>query len=179
MMKSPLSYIPTLFILSRKNARDEIMKICKHDLYTGNYLHGKAWSLEHIVPQSRFKDKSKINDLFNLSAIDVRLNSSRGNKKFGNVMGRDNNYGCKASKTLFCPPMGKGEVSRSIAYMIEQYGDLIDLENVIDIETLMTWNELFPPSDEEKLKNEFVYELQSSYNRFIEDHSLVFDIGLV
>jgi len=75
--------------------------------------------------------------------------------------------------------MGKGEVSRSIAYMIEQYGDLIDLENVIDIETLMTWNELFPPSDEEKLKNEFVYELQSSYNRFIEDHSLVFDIGLV
>ena len=174
---SLLSYIPTIFILSQKNARDYIMTICKNDLYTGHYLHNKVWSLEHIIPQSRFMDKRKRNDLFNLDAIDVRLNSSRGNKKFGNVIGKDNNYGCKASKKLFCPPMGKGEVSRVIAYMYEEHGHVIDMENVIDPNTMKEWNELFPPNDEEKRKNDIIYDIQGNFNRYVEDSTLVFEIG--
>ena len=170
-----MAYIPFITILSRKKAREQIMNMCKTDLYTGEFLHGKCWTLEHIVPQSRFTTKKNINDLFNLSAVDSRLNSSRGNKKFGNVSGNKNIYGCRSSKYLFCPTMGKGEVSRSVAYMFDLYGYDIDMEKVIDIDTLLEWNDLYPPTDLEKEKNEIVYEIQNSYNKFVEDNTLNFD----
>ena len=51
------------------------------------------------------------------------------------------------------------------------------MENVIDSNTMKEWNELFPPNDEEKRKNDIIYDIQGNFNRYVEDSTLVFEIG--
>ena len=74
---------------------------------------------------------------------------------------------------MFCPIVGKGEVARKCAYMIERYGHSIDIDNLIDNDTIMNWNYTYPPGDEEKRRNELIYEIQGTYNRFVEDSSIL------
>ena len=170
---SPVAITATanLMLLSRRRARTEMIRICPRDIYTGLFLEGPAWSLEHVVPQSRMKGSKGKNDLHNLGGLHTRINSSRGNKKFGEPVRPRDIMGCKVSPLLFSPMIGKGEVARKCAYMIEIYGDSIDVVNVIDVETMIEWNHMFPPGDEEKRKNDVIFNIQGSYNRFIEDSS--------
>ena len=170
-----LSYISTpIVLLGRKNARIITKKINHSDLYTGKNLNDKIWTLEHVVPQSRVSNDGKKNDLHNLAGIESKLNSSRGNKKFGDCMYDYKLYEeCKLSKKLFEPHFGKGDVARICAYMLETYGDSIDEDNLIDKETLLRWNYENPPCDKEKRKNELIYEVQGNYNRFIDDHNFI------
>lgn len=171
MKINKLSYVPSIVFFSKKNAREIIHTICQKDLYTGQNLHGRQWTLEHIVPQSRISSPGKKNDLHNLAGVESVLNSSRGNKKFGDSMISYKLYDeCKISKHLFSPYTGKGVAARTCAHMIEIYGGSIDQNEVIDYETILKWNYEHPPSDHEKRKNEIIYEIQGTYNRFIDDH---------
>lgn len=160
-----------LLFLSRKKARFEIRGVCPRDLYTGLELSKDVWTLEHVVPQSRIHPPGKMNDLHNLGGLHTRINSSRGNKKFGDPVKSRDFMGCRVSPTLFSPRVGKGEVARKCAYMIETYGEHIDVPSVIDSDTMIEWNHMYPPEDDEKRKNDFVYELQGTFNRFVEDSS--------
>lgn len=170
---SPLLFttMTKLVFLSRKKARLEICKIYPKDIYTGLDLSKDVWTLEHVVPQSRIIRPGKENDMHNLAGLHTRINSSRGNKKFGDPVVYRDFRGCRVSPTLFSPLKGKGEVARKCAYMIERYGDCIDQKSLIDIETMLLWNDMYPPGDDEKRRNERIYELQNIYNRFIEDSS--------
>ena len=162
-----------IVLYSRKEARRQIQIICPKDIYTGRVLDKGVWTLEHVVPQSRITHPGQKNDLHNLGGLHTRINSSRGNKKFGDPSVYRNFMGCKVSPTLFCPMVGKGEVSRKCAYMIEMYGNHIDSLMLIDRETMMEWNDMYPPLEDEKRKNSLIFELQGTYNRFIEDSSLL------
>lgn len=170
-------YVTPIVFFSKKNAREIIHTICKTDLYTGKILHGRHWTLEHIVPQSLIYTGGKKNDLHNLAGVESVLNSSRGNKKFGDSMISYKTYEeCKISKNLFSPLIGKGDSARVCAYMIETYGGSIDKNNLIEDETILRWNYENPPSDYEKRKNELIYKLQGTYNRFVDNHQSLQEI---
>ena len=126
-----------------------------------------------MVPQSRITSPGQKNDLHNLGGLHTRINSSRGNKKFGDPSVYRDFMGCKVSPTLFCPMVGKGEVARKCAYMIEMYGHHIDSSMLIDWDTMVEWNDTYPPLDDERRKNSLIFELQGTYNRFVEDSSLL------
>ena len=165
-----------ILFLSAKRARVEIRKLYTRDIYTGLLLPKDVWTLEHVVPQSRVSHPGKKNDLHNLAGLHTKINSSRGNKKFGDPQRLQPNRefkGCMVSKTLFAPKVGKGEVARKCAYMIEQYGDSVDSYNLIDSETMLRWNYIYPPGDDEKRRNDMIYEIQGTYNRFVEDSSIL------
>jgi len=171
-MKKTMTFVVSY--LSRKKARQVIKNICVKDLYTGYNLNDRIWTLEHVVPQSRINNNGKKNDLHNLVGISSILNKSRGNKKFGDSMFkykiRDE---CRISKDLFSPFMGKGHVARTCAHMINMYGDAIDHDNLIDKNTLLRWNYDNPPDYDEKKRNELIYEIQGTYNKFIEDFTIL------
>lgn len=165
-----------ILFLSAKKAKMEIKKLYPRDIYTGLLLPKDVWTLEHVVPQSRVSHPGKKNDLHNLAGLHTRINNSRGNKKFGDperLQPSRDFKGCKVSKTLFSPVVGKGEVARKCAYMIEEYGEGIDVYNLIDEDTMMEWNHIYPPGDDEKRRNDIIYEIQGTYNRFVEDSSIL------
>ena len=162
-----------ILFLSAKKSKMEIKKLYPMDIYTGLLLPKDVWTLEHVVPQSRVSHPGKKNDLHNLAGLHTRINSSRGNKKFGEPVSPRDFKGCKVSKTLFSPVVGKGEVARKCAYMIERYGEGIDVYNLIDHDTMMIWNDMYPPGDDEKRRNEIIYDIQGTYNKFVEDSSIL------
>lgn len=110
-------------------------------------------------------------DLHNLAGLHTRLNSRLGNKSFGEPAKFRQHQGCKISPLLFCPVVGRGEVARKCAYMASQYGVSVDLPRVISVDTMLEWNERYPPTDDEKRKNDLVYDLQGTYNQFVVDSS--------
>ena len=63
-------------------------------------------------------------------------------------------------------------IARSIAYMKLTYPDLT-VENVIDYDTLIEWNQQYPPNQYEKNKNELCYTIQGNRNLFIDNHKLL------
>lgn len=67
--------------------------------------------------------------------------------------------------------MGRGEVARKCAYMASQYGLSVDLPRVISVDTMLEWNERYPPTDDEKRKNDLIYDVQGTYNQFVVDSS--------
>ncbi|CAM9698492.1 unnamed protein product [Ectocarpus sp. 6 AP-2014] len=154
---------------SKKQARDITKRLSPVDTYTGLTLPHPTWSLEHVVPQSRISPPGRKNDLHNLTGTHTRVNSMRGNKAFGNPATFKEFRGCKFSPVLFCPNSGKGEVARKVAYMTDLYGSSVDTASVISWETILEWNDRYPPNDNEKRKNELIFDLQGNWNRFIED----------
>lgn len=48
-----------------------------------------------------------------------------------------------------------------------------------NVPTWLEWNERYPPTDDEKRKNDLVYDVQGTYNQFVVDSSelnRVFDV---
>lgn len=160
-----------LAFFSRKQARNITKQLCPRDIYTGGELSKNTWTLEHVVPQSRIVSPGRKHDLHNLGGLHTMINSRRGNKAFGDPIEFRDFKGCKISTYLFSPVVGKGEVARKCAYMFEQYGEFIDIPSVISEETMLEWNDMFPPSDDEKKKNELIYKVQGTFNKYIEDSS--------
>ena len=135
-----------------------------NDLYTNMKLLPKSTTIEHVVPKSRLP-KTAIWDLNNLVLIDKDLNQFRGNTKFGT----------KTIKAVsFCPKFNKGHVSRICAHMFEKYPNT-NTKLVIDKKTLLLWNEMYPVTDFEKYVNEYIFNVQGTFNRFTEDDINIFD----
>jgi endonuclease I len=169
MRVHPLFIGAHFILLSRKKSREFIKRLYPTDIYTGRALRTGVWTLEHVVPQSRISSPGRKHDLHNLGGLHTRINSRRGNKAFGDPANFKDLYGCQVSPNLFSPARGKGEVARKCAYMLEQYGELIDMPSVMSQETMLKWNDMFPPCDDEKRRNELIHEVQGSFNKFVED----------
>ncbi|BBG92725.1 hypothetical protein Prudu_000543 [Prunus dulcis] len=113
-------------------------------------LAGKpeGWNREHLWPRSYgLKDGPSLTDLHNIRPADVNVNSSRGNKYYGE---------CDVYSTKCLKPANK--------------------EAALDTETdkdrwapPKQWNEIDPPSREEKLRNERVCRFyQHNRNPFVD-----------
>ena len=120
---------------------------------------------EHIFPQSFTKYYSKANkDMHNIYLTNYYTNNLRSNKKFSHVVNET------TTQKYYIPcNYSRGTIARSLAYMKYSY-PLLNLSNVIDSSIILTWNELYPPTELELKKNNIIFKYQGNKNIFIEDY---------
>jgi endonuclease I len=150
-----------------------------------------AFNKEHIWAQSHGIDASgpAYSDLHHIRACNSTMNSTRGDKDFDNrqnISGVTEVNGCWYTSKAWEPPdAAKGDVARAVLYMDvryeNKYNGKVDLETVDSIgtstdgnqlgklSTLIAWNELDPPDDFERRRNELIYTTyQYNRNPFID-----------
>ncbi len=150
-----------------------------------------SFNKEHLWAQSHGIDETgpAYSDLHHIRACDSTMNSTRGDKDFDNrqnVSGAEEKNGCWYTSKAWEPPdAAKGDVARAVLYMDvryeNKYNGKVDLELVDSIgtstdgnqlgklSTLIAWNELDPPDDFEKRRNELIYTTyQYNRNPFID-----------
>ena len=160
----------------------------------------KEYSIEHIVPQSNFKDNKLLKcDMHNLLYYPSKLNLHRSNYKYisdfklyetsvlldslGNkvkfINKKNDDYSIKTSeKKIFLPPEKyRGSIARSSMYFLTTYTEFenIILDKVIDPYTLLTWHHMYPVTDYEKEKELKISECQGNSNIFIKEPRLLVD----
>ena len=71
-------------------------------------------------------------------------------------------------KKLFIPSVqSRGSISRSLAYFSTKYNFTQELPNVIDINTMIKWNQDYPVNVDEYHKNIIIYKYHNVVNPFI------------
>ncbi len=150
-----------------------------------------SFNKEHIWPQSRgCQNAPAQGDLHHIRACDSTMNSTRNNKNYDyrrNVAGAVEMNGCWYTTTpedAWEPPdSAKGDVARAVLYMDVRYENTcntkVDLvltnglnpgaNQLGNLATLIEWNELDPPDDFERRRNELIYSTyQFNRNPFID-----------
>ncbi|MDE2141363.1 MAG: endonuclease [Elusimicrobia bacterium] len=162
----------------------------KGDQDGDGYSRGQVMNVEHVFPQSLFKqDLPMRSDLHHLMATFEHPNGMRGSLPFGVVTGPadySNNAGAKRGNFHFEPPdFTKGRVARAMLYFYTRYkdepffapgGHAAAFWNP-QIETLLDWNRRFPPTIEERARNDQVEAFQHNRNPFVDDPGLADRIG--
>ncbi len=151
-----------------------------------NLEKNQLLTAEHIVPQSYIKsfDNAKF-DMHNIYLTTSNINTHRSNYKYydesklfhakdNNLLDYDPIINYKNNKLKMFIPIAtsRGIIARSIAYMKIIYTEL-SIENIIDLDTLIKWNNQYPPSQLEKEKNILIYQIQGNYNEFILNPDLI------
>ncbi|XP_059460765.1 uncharacterized protein LOC132189933 isoform X3 [Corylus avellana] len=161
-------------------------------------LAGKpeGWNREHLWPRSYgLTDGPSMTDIHNIRPADVNVNSSRGNKYYGLCNVSSNKCLRPANKEAasdtetdnerWAPPVKvRGDIARALMYMAVCYGfnqpggglDLhlsdspsIGKREMGLLSTLLKWNEVDPPSREEKFRNKRICKFyQHNRNPFVD-----------
>ena len=197
----PSSYTNAWTILEETDAYDDKNIEC---FYTGQKIaktsrsssgaSGLKWNREHVWAKSHGFGNLKSNyayyDAFHLHATEERINNNRGNMPFDEVTGgKKDNFGNEWNSTAFEPrDEVKGDVARSLFYMVVRYEDSsldLELEDKLTsttnkepvlgkLSTLVKWAYEDPVSDDEKARNEVVYKYQGNRNPFIDNPEFVY-----
>ena len=181
-------------ILAKADAVDDNNIEC---LYTGKKIgqnnHGGnngQWNREHVWAKSHGFGSLESNyayyDCHHLHATEVSINNARGNLPFDDITSAtysSDSYGNKWDSTAFEPrDEVKGDVARSMFYMVVRYEDSsldLELEDVRTsissknptlgkLSTLLKWAYEDPVSDFEIRRNNVVYDYQNNRNPFID-----------
>ena len=148
---------------------------------------------EHVWPKNAgkaFPESTRAgSDAHHLRPTDNSLNSTRSDNSFGEVPQTTGNivaengsksYAnlCYQANNTFYPGEGyRGATARILMYMQTRWGDEYNLKFVLgngenktigDIEDLMKWHLIEPPTEEEKIRNEVVFGIQGNRNPFID-----------
>ena len=151
---------------------------------------GNGRSLEHVMPADWMAEyfgcptrdcdnqtyKYAEGDLHNLWLAVKSINSSRSDNLYGEVDGeRRFNYCPEFERSyspnpVFVEPRDsvKGNIARSLFYMHTEYG--FDLKGMKPM--LKRWNRLDLPNEHEHWRNERIFELQGTRNKFIDNFHL-------
>lgn len=129
---------------------------------------------EHVVPQSFFHYIPVIAaDLHNMFISDRLINEFRGNCKFANLPDTESIpfFTCKISQRgdLFEPNNeSKGKIARACAYFFTRYTSFLPkMSQVIDIDTMITWHEMYPPNRSERRREKAIFRVQKNHNPYI------------
>lgn len=146
----------------------------------------RGWNREHVWPKSQggFTEKETPGaDLHHVRPSDSGINSTRGNKIYGEVTGgksvtgagyTGNAQGGTSGGTYFEPlDQVKGDVARICLYMYVRYGAEYSkcgkITNVFQsVEVLLDWCALDPVDTWEMGRNEVVSAIQGNRNVFID-----------
>ena len=157
------------------------------DLYCGKNFSKNApfrannfLSCEHTWPRSKFnKSKSWVaqeSDLHHLFPVDSRANSIRSNYDFGE--GGESISDCglsRVGKKTFEPPEDhKGNVARALFYFSIRYDAPI---NSRQERILRSWHWKDKVDDEERARNQKIYQIQKVRNPFIDFPDMVGQIS--
>lgn len=151
---------------------------------------GGGRSLEHVMPaiwmanhfecETRDCDhpiyKHAEGDLHNLWLAVRSINSSRKNNLYGEVDGDRRFDYCPDFERTYSPDpvrieprnVVKGNVARTLFYMSSEYK--FDLKGMKPM--LKRWNRLDPPNEHEHWRNDRIFELQGTRNKFIDNYLL-------
>ena len=166
-------------------------------LYTGKKIgktnHGSSngqWNREHVWAKSHGFGSLESNyayyDCHHLHATEVSINSDRGNMPFDDITSSSyssDSYGNKWDGSAFEPrDEVKGDVARSMFYMVVRYESSPDLEledkrtsttstaaTLGKLSTLIKWAYEDPVSEFEIRRNNVVYSYQNNRNPFIDN----------
>jgi endonuclease I len=164
----------------------------------------QTMNVEHVFPQTYFRGKKNAaaqtelenpmanlpmrSDLHHLMATLAHPNEMRGSLPFGVVEGKPdyrNSAGAKRGGGVFEPPdFSKGRVARAMLYFYARYrnegfwGRRASRFWNSQVETMLDWNRRFPPTVEERRRNDQVELFQHNRNPFVDDPSLADKIGL-
>lgn len=160
-----------------------VLLYTSHSATYANYANGSGWNREHVWPKSLggFKDERAGADLHHIRPSEHQTNSTRGNKKYGNVDSGSTVYGNLSSKpggtynSQYFEPNDnvKGDVARICLYVYVRWGGEYSQSNNIlnvfeSVETLLEWCELDPVDTWELGRNEVVEKIQGNRNVFID-----------
>lgn len=144
----------------------------------------KKVNCEHLWPQSRFnlnkKIKNQKNDFHHLFPVNSQSNTIRSSNIMAEVSGKYVNKNCLSSKfgyaigtniRAFEPPSNiKGDIARALFYFSINYK--MPISN-IEENYLRRWHEADPVSEDEKQRNNTIFNIQKNRNPFIDAPKLV------
>jgi len=127
-------------------------------------------------------------DVHHLMATFIHPNSVRASLPFGVVSGQGqyhNKDGAKADQSAFEPPdETKGRVARALLYFVPRYYDKSITNGSFGeqfwnekLDVILSWNRDFPPTREERSRNDLVQSFQGNRNPFVDDPGLADRIG--
>jgi endonuclease I len=149
----------------------------------------QAMNVEHGFPQTFFeKGYPMRSDLHIMMATFEHPNGVRGILPFGaakNAHFYRNDAGAKSDGRVFEPPdFTKGRAARLMLYFYARYRDEAFMKTPRaaafwnrQIDVLLDWNRRFPPTVEERRRNDQVETFQGNRNPFVDDHGLADRIG--
>ncbi|MBL4699028.1 MAG: endonuclease [Phycisphaerales bacterium] len=138
----------------------------------GGWDSGQTWNREHVWPQSRQPGsasnsvRGNLGDPHALRPANPSINSSRGNKPFGNptTIGNFRSLG-----TFYFPgDTDKGDIARSLFYSATRYASSgLTLVNgnpngnrMGDLASLIAWHYLDTPDTFERRRNHTIYSIE-------------------
>lgn len=144
---------------------------------------GNVVNAEHTWPQSRFNPGSEVGtqkcDMHHLFPTDNKMNSIRGNLKFGEVDNPREVLKCpiakigrssKSQNEIFEPPTKhKGNVARALFYFSIRYKLHIDPSEEA---FLKKWNREDPVDSFESERNDRIEQIQGNRNPFVDHPEL-------
>jgi len=149
---------------------------------------------EHLIPQSYFGEHAPMkSDMHHLRPSYAPVNSARSNYGFDAIPDEAVDYWYRDTSKVASKPSdpeewsrldmktaweprdaAKGDVARSVAYFFTMYPDFFDqLHRAIAVEVMVSWNELFQPTEKEVAENERIQVHQGNYNPYVLDWELL------
>jgi len=141
----------------------------------------EGFNTEHIWPRVYgADDEPELSDMFHICPTFKTANTKRDNYPFdyvtsnisyedgGSKLGKNSN-----GEIVFeVRDSYKGNIARSMFYFALRYGNK---KNYLDLQekTLREWHLKDPPDEQEKYRNDFIYEKQNNRNPFIDYPELI------
>lgn len=149
-----------------------------------------CWNREHMWPKSLGVGYDELvnsyTDLHHLRPSDATINSSRGNKPYGDaITPYDKIPGFYVDSRFEVSDNLKGDVARAILYMtvryegdngepdLEIYANNFSDKYPAELCTMLRWHEIDPVTTEEIRRNNIVEEYQGNRNPFVDSPSWV------
>ena len=152
--------------------------------YSATMSQWNGWNREHVWPQSLGGGNTSGGgaDLHHIRPSDAVVNSTRGNKKYGNTNGGTAKYGSNPAtgylggyynSTYFEPTDNvKGDVARICLYVYVRWGSDWGADSITEVfqsvDVLLEWCALDPVDTWEMGRNEVVQDIQGNRNVFID-----------
>ena len=153
--------------------------------YQATMSQWNGWNREHVWPKSLGGDNTSGGgaDLHHIRPSDAGVNSSRGNKPYGEVgSGASEKYGTNPAtgvlggyyNSTYFEPLDnvKGDVARICLYMYVRWGSSWGCDSLTEIfqseSLLLEWCALDPVDTWEMGRNDVVEEIQGNRNVFID-----------
>ena len=155
------------------------------------YNNGQGWNREHVWPQSLGGGNTSGGgaDLHHIRPDESKTNSTRGNRKYGNVNGGSNATGNLSGEiggqyggnNLYEPLDNvKGDVARICLYVYVRWGSSWGADSITEVfqsvDVLLEWCALDPVDTWEMERNDVVEGVQGNRNVFIDYPELAWEL---
>ena len=169
------------------NTSSEQKVLLLYTSYTSNQSEWNGWNREHVWPKSlggnNDSDRGGGADLHHIRPSDAGVNSSRGNKKYGEAgANATEKYGTKPAvgvlggtyNSTYFEPLDnvKGDVARICLYVWVRWGSDWGANNITQVfqsvDVLLEWCALDPVDTWEMGRNEVIEDIQGNRNVFID-----------